>query len=104
VDGDILDRVRALKDQPGDELQVHGSVSLSRTLHEAGLVDVYRLLIAPVVVGSGARVFGPEGPAHSLAVTTGTVTASGVTSLVMEPRDFAAATATIEDGRDSVRD
>jgi hypothetical protein len=49
-------------------------------------------------------VFGPEGPAHSLAVTTGTVTASGVTSLVMEPRDFAAATATIEDGRDSVRD
>lgn len=82
---------------------MHGSVRVARTLHEAGLVDVYRLLIAPVVVGSGARFFGPEGPAHSLAVTTGTVTDSGVTSLVMEPRDLAAATAMVEDGRDVVR-
>ena len=104
VDGDILDRVRALKGEAGDELQVHGSVRLARTLHQAGLVDVYRLLIAPVVVGSGARLFGPEGPAHSLAVTTGTVTDSGVSSLVMEPRDFATATAMVEDGRDVVRD
>ena len=104
VDGDILDRVRALKGEAGDELQVHGSVRLARTLHQAGLVDVYRLLIAPVVVGSGARLFGPEGPAHSLAVTTGTVTDSGVSSLVMEPRDSATATAMVEDGRDVVRD
>lgn len=103
VDGDILDRVHALKGESGEELQVHGSVRVARTLHEAGLVDVYRLLIAPVVVGSGARFFGPEGPAHSLAVTTGTVTDSGVTSLVMEPRDLAAATAMVEDGRDVVR-
>ena len=102
--GDFLDRVRALKAQDGDELQVHGSVRLARTLHEAGLVDVYRLLVAPAVVGAGARLFGADGPAGSFVVSRGAVTSSGVTSLVLEPRDFVIATATVEDGRDSVRD
>lgn len=99
---DALDRIRELKAQDGDELQVHGSVRLARTLHEAGLVDIYRLLVAPVVVGSGSRLFEADGPAHSLTVTSGTITDSGVTSLVMEPREFVAATATVEDGKDSV--
>lgn len=101
---DALDRIRELKAQDGDELQVHGSVRLARSLHEAGLVDIYRLLVAPVVVGSGSRLFEADGPAHSLAVTSGTITASGVTSLVMEPREFVAATATVEDGKDSVEE
>ena len=101
--GDFLDRVRALKAQDGDELQVHGSVRLARTLHEAGLVDVYRLLVAPAVVGAGARLFGADGPAGSFVVSRGAVTSSGVTSLVLEPRDFTSATATVEGGRDSVR-
>lgn len=100
---DFLDRVRALKAQDGDELQVHGSVRLARTLHEAGLVDVYRLLVAPAVVGAGARLFGADGPAGTFVVSRGAVTSSGVTSLILEPRDFTSATATIEDGRDSVR-
>lgn len=99
-----LDRIRDLKAQDGDELQVHGSVRLARSLHEAGLVDIYRLLVAPVVVGSGSRLFEANGPAHSLAVTSGIVTASGVTSLVMEPREFVAATATVQDGKDSVNE
>ena len=102
IDSDALDRIRDLKAQDGDELQVHGSVRLARSLHEAGLVDIYRLLVAPVVVGSGSRLFEAGGPAHSLTVTSGTITASGVTSLVMEPREFVAATATVEDGKDSV--
>src|SRR5699024_10071581 len=97
-------RIRELKAEDGDELQVHGSVRLARSLHEAGLVDIYRLLIAPVVVGSGSRLFEADGPAHSLTVISGTTTASGVTSLVMEPREFIAATATVEDGKDTVNE
>ena len=55
--GDILDQVRSLKAQPGGELQVHGSWQLVRTLHDAGLVDIYRLIQFPVVVGDGKRLF-----------------------------------------------
>jgi dihydrofolate reductase len=55
--GDIVDAVRKLKEQPGGELQVHGSWMLARTLHDAGLVDTYRLLQFPVVVGAGKRLF-----------------------------------------------
>jgi dihydrofolate reductase len=55
--GDIVDHVRRLKEQPGGELQVHGSCKLVRTLHDAGLVDTYRLLLFPVVVGDGKRLF-----------------------------------------------
>lgn len=75
----------------GDELQLNGGVRPTRSLHEAGLVDIDRLLVASVVVGSGSRLFAADGPAHSLAVTSGTVTGGGVTSLEMEPpRDGAA--------------
>lgn len=55
--GDIVKAVAGLKEQPGGELQVHGSWRLIRTLHDAGLVDTYRLLQFPVVVGDGKRLF-----------------------------------------------
>lgn len=55
--GDIVEQVRGLKEQPGGELQVHGSWQLVRSLHDAGLVDIYRLLQVPVVVGDGKRLF-----------------------------------------------
>ncbi|RJN32339.1 dihydrofolate reductase family protein [Nesterenkonia natronophila] len=100
---DFLHRVRELKAQPGDELQVHGSIQLARTLHQAGLVDIYRFLIAPVLVGEGASVFGPENPASTMTVTSSTVTDSGVVSLELTPGEFSQAAAVVEDGKDSIR-
>jgi dihydrofolate reductase len=61
---DVVGQVRRLKEQPGRELQVHGSWALIRTLHDAGLVDTYRLIQFPVVVGDGKRLF-PDGAAPS---------------------------------------
>ena len=58
--GDVAGQVAALKEQPGRELQIHGSALLAQSLLNAGLIDGIRLVVAPVVVGHGRRFF-PEG-------------------------------------------
>lgn len=57
---DWLERVRALKDEPGDDIIVTGSITLCHALLEAGVVDELRLFVYPVVQGRGRRLF-PEG-------------------------------------------
>jgi dihydrofolate reductase len=102
--GDLADEVRRLKELPGKELQVHGSWKLVQTLHQAGLVDVYRLLQYPVVVGAGKRLF-PDG---STAATFATVEESsrvlpgGVVSLTLQPTSLGAISAgayAVDEGR-----
>ncbi|MFC0681227.1 dihydrofolate reductase family protein [Lysobacter korlensis] len=86
--GDPIDAVRTLKQERGRELQVHGSWQLARTLHDAGLVDIYRLLIAPVYVGDGKRLFADGGvPAtFSASPDESIILPNGVVSLVLRPR------------------
>ena len=81
VQGDLVEEVRALKDQPGDELQVHGSGVLLRSLWDAGLVDEWRLRIFPVVLGSGRQLFGSGRVPVSLRLVDSRSTASGITAL-----------------------
>ena len=57
VTGDIVTSIRSLKDQPGDELQIWGSGSLLQTLLQHELVDRFRLMTFPLVLGSGRRLF-----------------------------------------------
>ena len=57
VTGDVVAAVRALKEQPGDELQVWGSGNLLQTLLQHGLVDRFRLMTYPLLLGSGRRLF-----------------------------------------------
>lgn len=85
--GDPLDDIRRLKERPGGELQVHGSWQLVRALHRAGLVDVYRLLQFPVVVGTGKRLF-PDGSTPATFATdeeSSRVLPGGVVSLTLRP-------------------
>lgn len=100
---DFLDQVQRLKSVPGDELQVHGSIRLTQSLHRAGVVDLYRFLLAPVVVGSGAGPFGPDAPAATMGVTSSTVTENGVIALELSPGEFRRASATVEDGKDTIK-
>ena len=81
---DVPSDVAALKEEPGGELQVHGSGNLIRTLLEHDLVDVYNLLVFPVVLGAGKRLF-PEGVTPTgLRLTQSQRTEKGVVILSYE--------------------
>jgi dihydrofolate reductase len=70
--GSLDEAVTALKAQPGRDIGIHGSPSVVRALFEAGLLDELRLMIAPVVVGRGAKLFGALGaPKHMRLVHAG---------------------------------
>lgn len=56
IDGDAADFVRQLKEEPGGDIGVHASISLTRALLAAGVVDELRVLIAPVIASSGRRL------------------------------------------------
>jgi dihydrofolate reductase len=56
IDGGLVDFVRHLKAQQGDDIGVHASISVTRTLLAADLVDELRLVVAPTIVGSGQRL------------------------------------------------
>jgi dihydrofolate reductase len=60
LSGDPVEAVRGLKEQPGRDIVVTGSITLCHTLIGAGLVDEYRLFVYPVVQGRGRRLF-PDG-------------------------------------------
>ena len=60
LSGDPAEEVRALKEKPGRDIVLTGSITLCHTLIEAGLVDEYRLFVYPVVQGRGRRLF-PDG-------------------------------------------
>jgi dihydrofolate reductase len=83
--GDVVEEVRRLKDQPGRELQVHGSGELLQTLMANDLVDEHRLFVYPVVVGSGRRLFRDGAPPRTLRLTEQTRTSTGVAVLTYVP-------------------
>jgi dihydrofolate reductase len=60
ISGDVVEAVRALKAEPGKDIYVDGSSVLVHTLAQHDLVDVYSLLVYPLVLGSGKKLF-PDG-------------------------------------------
>jgi dihydrofolate reductase len=76
--GDLAEEVAKLKAQPGDQLQVHGSGQLARSLMDHELVDEFRLLIAPVVLGAGRRLFADGVTPAALRLVDTRTTGSGM--------------------------
>jgi dihydrofolate reductase len=82
---DVAEQVAKLKQRPGQELQVHGSGQLIRTLMAHDLVDEYQLLIYPVVLGAGRRLFADSVPAAAFRLADTKTTSSGVIALTYLP-------------------
>jgi dihydrofolate reductase len=102
LSGDVIKQVQELKDKPGGELQVHGSCGLARSLHEAGLIDEYRLLTFPVVVGKGKRLFTDGGTPSGFTVNETRVTSTGVIYATLTPAPFSTGAVQVEDGKETV--
>ncbi len=84
IKGSIVEEIIKLKQQDGENLVVHGSATLVQTLIQHNLVDSYRLLVYPVVVGKGKRLF-KEGTTATLNLVKTQSFSSGVAALIYEP-------------------
>jgi len=102
IEGDVVDAVRALKERPGRELQVHGSWELLQTLQAAGLVDEYRLLVFPVVLGTGKRLFGEGTAPTGFTLVESEVTGAGAVYEVLRPAPLGTGDIVVEDGREVI--
>ena len=85
LSGDLAAAIGELKAKPGGELQVHGSGALIRWLLENDLVDEMTLIVVPVILGQGTRLFPDTGPDLALDLVESRVDSKGVTIQVYRP-------------------
>jgi dihydrofolate reductase len=91
LQGDVAEAVAALKQENGGDLHVIGSTELVKTLFEHGLVDELRLMIDPVIVGGGKRIFRDDGALRLLRLVDSEVATTGAILATYAPDAEAAA-------------
>jgi dihydrofolate reductase len=84
ISGNVIEEIRKLKAGDGTDMVVHGSATLAQTLMQHNLVDQYRLLIYPLVLGEGQRLFKEGIPAKLELVETRPFS-SGAVGLIYRP-------------------
>jgi dihydrofolate reductase len=85
IEGEPIEEIAELKRQPGRELQIHGSIILTQSLLAAGLIDRHHLLVFPVALRSGARLFDGPVPPTKYRLDQASTTATGVQLLTYVP-------------------
>jgi dihydrofolate reductase len=85
LSGDVVDAVSKLKREQDGNIVVHGSAQLTQTLLENDLVDELRLMVFPVVLGTGKRIFGDLTDAKRLTLSDSKTVGEGVSILVYQP-------------------
>ena len=83
--GDVVEEVSRLRRAPGGNIVIHGSGRLVQTLIEHDLIDELRLMVFPVVLGTGKRLFGETGDKKRLRLTDSKMVGDGIAILVYEP-------------------
>jgi dihydrofolate reductase len=86
ISDDVVNQVAALKQTEGDPILVAGSRTLVHTLRENDLVDQYNLLVAPIVLGTGKRLFDDTGDTQTLELVESTPLGSGGLWLIYQPK------------------
>jgi dihydrofolate reductase len=89
LQGDVAEAVVALKQEDGADVHVIGSAQLVGTLIERDLVDEYRLMIDPLVLGGGKRIFRDDGTLRPLRLVEGQVTSTGAILATCAPGESA---------------
>ncbi len=84
LDGDVVQQVAELKEQDGPEIQVHGSSDLIQTLLANDLIDEFRLMIFPIVLGKGKRLFGDGTVPRTFTVMDASTSSTGVVMATYE--------------------
>jgi dihydrofolate reductase len=84
IEGNVEDAVGRLKAQPGRDLLLAGSGQLFRSLMRAGLIDVYRFMVHPLVVGKGKRLFTDDDPRQQLKLIDSRTFTKGIVVLEYE--------------------
>jgi len=102
LSGNVIEQVTELKNGPGGELQIHGSCALARSMHRAGLIDEYRLLVFPVTVGRGKRLFTDDAPATGFRLTDSATTSTGAVYSALTPAPLEVGTAEVVAGKEAV--
>jgi dihydrofolate reductase len=85
LEGDLADAVAELKRQPGGDILVAGSATLAQALLDHGLVDEYRLMVFPVLLGGGKRLFGDTAQPLAMRLEESKAIGDGVLTLVYRP-------------------
>jgi dihydrofolate reductase len=85
LDGDVVEEVSKLRERQDGDIVVHGSPQLVQTLVDHDLVDELRLMVFPVVLGSGKRLFGETGDKKSLRLADSKMVGDGVAILTYQP-------------------
>jgi dihydrofolate reductase len=85
LEGDLVDAVATVKQEVDGDIVVHGSAQLVQALLDDDLVDELRLMVFPVVLGDGKRLFGDTGDKKRLRLTDSRTVGDGVLILVYEP-------------------
>jgi dihydrofolate reductase len=85
LERDVTDAVAKLKEQPGEDLLIYGSSSLVNSLLPHKLIDEYRFMIYPLVLGTGERFFKEGNDKATLELKRAETSSTGVTMLVCEP-------------------
>ena len=101
--GDVIGQIADLRRGGRGELQVHGSARLAQALHAAGLIDEYRLLVFPVTVGAGKRLFTDDAPPRGYDLLESRSTRAGAVYQVLAPKAFEAGGLEVQDGKEAIR-
>jgi dihydrofolate reductase len=87
ISENVIEEIRKLKGQPGKDIIIDGSGTLVQSLMGTGLIDEYRFLVQPFVMGSGRRIFPDGTPPTTLKLVESKLLSFGSQALVFQPAD-----------------